>query len=66
MNATDNKHQLGGEVEDLEKIRFSATKRKYVPSYDPDFKYHQAEILVKTWIPISHVMNIKELANDLH
>jgi hypothetical protein len=66
MNATDKMHQLGGDVEDLEKIRFSATKRKYVSSHDPDFKYHQAEILVKTWIPISHVMNIKELANDLH
>jgi ssDNA thymidine ADP-ribosyltransferase, DarT len=66
MNATDKMHQLGGDVEDLEKIRFSATKRKYVSSHDPDFKYHQAEILVKTWIPISHVTNIKELANDLH
>jgi hypothetical protein len=66
MNATDKMHQIGGEVEDLQKVRFSATKRKFLNNNDPDFKFHQAEILVKTWIPINHVLNINELANDLH
>lgn len=62
INATDSSHKRGNHLEDLEKIRFSATKRNYVSREDPDFKHHQAEVLIKTWIPLEHITNIKAFA----
>lgn len=62
INATDSSHRKGKELEDLERIRFSATKRRYVSREDPDFKQHQAEVLVKTWIPLEHITNINNFA----
>lgn len=58
INATDSSHKKGNHLEDLERIRFSATKRNFVSREDPDFKHHQAEVLVKTWIPLEHITNI--------
>lgn len=63
INATDSSHKKGKELEDLERIRFSATKRRYVSREDPDFKHHQAEVLVKTWIPLEHITNINNFAS---
>lgn len=62
INATDSSHKKGKELEDLERIRFSATKRRYVSREDSDFKHHQAEVLVKTWIPLEHITNINNFA----
>lgn len=62
INATDSSHQKGNHLEDLERIRFSATKRNFVSREDPDFKHHQAEVLVKTWIPLEHITNINAFA----
>lgn len=58
INATDNGHHQGASLEDLKRVKFSATKRNYVRKEDPDFKFHQAEVLVKTWIPIEYITNI--------
>jgi hypothetical protein len=58
MNATDKNHKKGTEIKDLERIKFLATKRNYVRKEDSDFKYHQAEVLIKTWIPLQHIKNI--------
>jgi hypothetical protein len=57
VNATDSSHSKGTELNDLERIRFSATKRRFVSREDLDFKHHQAEVLVKTWIPLEHITN---------
>ena len=62
INATDSNHKKGQNIEDLERIRFSATKRTFVSREDPDFKHHQAEVLVKTWIPLEHITNINAFA----
>ncbi len=48
MNAADMLHSHGGNLEDLQKIDFAATRKHYVKRSDPDFKPHQAEIMVKT------------------
>jgi len=58
INATDSNHMKGTELKDLERIKFLATKRTFVRKEDLDFKYHQAELLIKTWIPIEHLENI--------
>lgn len=62
INATDSSHLKGTELNDLERIRFSATKRTFVSKEDSDFKHHQAEVLVKTWIPLEHITNINNFA----
>ncbi|MDP1815419.1 MAG: DarT ssDNA thymidine ADP-ribosyltransferase family protein [Leadbetterella sp.] len=60
VNATDSKHNQGSSIEDLKRVRFSATKKNYLRKDDPDFKFHQAEVLVKTWIPIEYITNINQ------
>ena len=62
INATDSSHKKGNNLKDLERVKFSATKRNFVNRDDPDFKYHQAEVLVKTWIPLEHITNINTFA----
>jgi hypothetical protein len=60
MNATDKRHSHGSSLSDLEAVNFSATKRSYVKTEDPEFKQHQAEILAKTWIPLEYIKNINK------
>lgn len=58
MNATDSNHHHGGELEDLQKVDFDAVKRNYVSREDEAFKPHQAEVMVKTFIPVKYIKNI--------
>ena len=58
MNAADKRHTHGKELEHLERVNFNATKRHYLRSEDPDFKPHQAEVMVKTFIPLKYIEKI--------
>lgn len=58
MNATDSMHSHGASLEDLKKVRFSATRRHYVGRNHADFKHHQAEVMVKTFIPAKYIVNL--------
>lgn len=59
INAADSGHSRGSDATFIENnIRFSATKKHYVKNTDPDFKHHQAEVLVKTFIPLEYIENI--------
>lgn len=58
INATDGDHIHGSSLQDLINIDFRAVKRNRVRKDDADFKTHQAEVLVKTWIPIDYITNI--------
>ena len=61
MNATDSLHSQGGDLAALQKIRFAATQREYVRHDDADFKYLQAEVMVKTFIPLQYIENINNI-----
>lgn len=61
MNATDSLHSQGGDLTALQKIRFAATQREYVRHDDADFKYLQAEVMVKTFIPLQYIENINNI-----
>lgn len=56
INATDNDHHVGGRWFDLDRIDFDATQRERIFSFEDDFKKHQAEILVKTFVPIKYIL----------
>ena len=58
INATDSNHHAGGSLYDLKRVNFVAVKKTYVSRDDNDFKHHQAEILVKTVIPIEYIVNL--------
>jgi hypothetical protein len=60
MNATETGHHCGTGIMDLKMIKFDLLKyRKHfdIPN-ESDWKYFQAEVLVKTWIPIKYITNI--------
>ena len=59
MNATDNKHNHGGGIDDLKRIHFDCTKLGFTDGMDK--KYKQAEVMVKTFLPINYILNINEL-----
>lgn len=58
MNAADKRHHHGGSLDDLKRVNFEATKMSYLRSDDPLFKKHQAEVMVKTFIPLEYIENI--------
>lgn len=60
MNATDNNHQCGPTLDDLKNVNLIAVRETYLKSTHKYFKYHQAEVLVKTFIPIDKILNINE------
>lgn len=58
INATDNNHHIGASLADLHRIDLNATQQHFVSSTDANFKNHQAEVLVKTYIPLEYIVNI--------
>ena len=61
MNAASSKHRHGKSLRDLKRIDLNAVKKKYVSRNDPDFHKHQAEVMVKTHLPLKYILNINEL-----
>ena len=59
MNATKTGHSQGKNLIDLQNIHFKTVKRPNHFDLDESEKsYFQAEILIKTWIPIKYITNI--------
>lgn len=58
INAAANGVSFGKDIEDLQKVNIMATKRHYVSRDDPAFHEHQAECMVKRFIPIEYIENI--------
>lgn len=55
INATDNNHRHGGTLDDLKRVNIQATQENYVSRTSPIFKQHQAEVMVKTFIPLEYI-----------
>jgi hypothetical protein len=58
MNAAASSHHHGPNYEDLLRVDMRAVKRKRIYRDDPDFSKHQAEVMVKTFVPIEYIVNI--------
>jgi uncharacterized protein YdcH (DUF465 family) len=59
MNATKNGHSHGKELANLRAIHFNAVKQnKQFDLSDDEKPYFQAEVLVKTGIPLKYITNI--------
>lgn len=55
INATDNNHHHGGSLADLQRINIPATQQNFVSRESDIFKQHQAEVMVKTFIPLEYI-----------
>ena len=60
MNAVDSKCRCEQGLKGLKLVNFAATKEKFLTNDNPLFKYKQAEILVKTHVPLEYILNIDE------
>lgn len=58
MNAVDATAIVKGGLDGLKRVNFDAVKEQYVSHDDPIFKYHQAEVLVKTHIPLKYILDL--------
>lgn len=58
INAASMSHHHGSKLKDLQMVDFRAVKRHYVSRGDDDFGPHQAEVLVKTHIPVKYIINL--------
>lgn len=62
MNAARNGHSCGSNVEDLQAIKFHLVKLKDQFNINQEERpYYQAEVLIKTWIPINFITNIDKI-----
>ena len=58
-NAASSSFSCGGEFEDLMKVNIPATQRNYVSRSEGEIFYqHQAECMIKTFIPLKYITNI--------
>jgi hypothetical protein len=62
MNAADKRHTNGDTVDFLNSLRFDLFHRRYFDLNPIEKKQHQAEVLVKTWIPTEYITNLNEIA----
>lgn len=60
MNAVDTLSKTGPGIDYLKCVNIPATKRKYVNGNDDLFKYKQAEVLCKKFVPIEYIMNLDD------
>lgn len=58
INAASSAHHHGGSLTDFNRVDLPATQARCVRSDSPIFHKHQAEVLVKTFLPIEYIVNI--------
>lgn len=58
VNAAANDNIHGKSLEDLQRVNIQATQAHYVSRESPIFHEHQAECMVKTFIPLEFITNI--------
>ena len=51
-------HQEGGTIDDLKKVRMEAIRKSNLEEWDPDYLFNQAEVMVKSIIPLEYIENI--------
>lgn len=63
--AKDHKH--GGTIDDLKLVKMDAVRKMNLEEWDRDYAYNQAEVMVKSIVPIEFIVNIDdpiELSSD--
>lgn len=58
-DAASKYHHHGSTIEDLKKIRMEAVRKSNLEEWDPDYEFNQAEVMVKSIIPLEYIENIE-------
>ncbi|MDO5760961.1 MAG: DarT ssDNA thymidine ADP-ribosyltransferase family protein, partial [Bacteroidota bacterium] len=59
INATDAHHKIGTDLDFIKNyVNLQATKKHFLRKDDSEFKHHQAEILVKNFVPAKYILNL--------
>lgn len=58
INAVEKQSKCGLGFEDLKRVKIPATRMQFIKSDNPDFKYKQAEVLCKTFVPKEFIINL--------
>ena len=58
MNAASSAHKHGKGLADLKRVDMNAVKKQYVAKDDPDFRKHQAEVMIKTYLSSKYITNL--------
>ena len=53
-------HHQGGTIDDLKLVRMDAVHKRNLDEWDPDYDYNQAEVMVKSIVPIEYIVNIDD------
>jgi len=59
IEATHSNFNVGPSIDDLKKVNLLATKKEKLNPDDNDYLQSQAEVLVKGFIPMKYIINIK-------
>lgn len=60
MNATKNGHRQGSTIDDFKRIKFDVVKQiNHFNLSDEDKPFYQAEVMVKSFIPLKYIKNIQ-------
>ncbi len=60
-NATAHDHRIEYGPHGLAIVNLDATQRHYLKKEDPDFGFHQAEILIKSEVSLDYLIDCKKL-----
>jgi hypothetical protein len=61
MNAADRRHKNDNSLDFLSTLKFDLFEKKYFNLSLIEKKQHQAEVLIKTWIPAEYITNLNEI-----
>ena len=59
MEATQSNMKYGGDFDDLKKVNLKATQKDVSRPEDEDYWQRQAEVLIKGFIPLKYILNVK-------
>lgn len=57
-DAAQPNHHHGSTIEDLKRVSMEAVHKSNLEEWDPDYEFNQAEVMVKSIIPIEYIENI--------
>ena len=53
-------HRQGESIEDLKMVKLDAVRKSNLEEWDPDYTYNQAEVMVKSIVPIDYIVNLDD------
>lgn len=63
MEATRPEHHHGPTFDDLRMVNIQSTRKLFCSDKDPDYWYHQAEVMIKEKLPLKFILNIDNPEN---